>query len=82
MCACAIRLARVSVVVSGARSSDVSSTLNGQTVLSDAGILPNHPSPLVGSGMCSHPVPSRACRAVIRPDCGQIFVLNLSGMED
>ena len=37
MCAYAIRLARVSVVVSGARSSDVSSTLNGQTVLSDPG---------------------------------------------
>jgi len=47
MCAYAIRLARVSVVVSGARSPHVSSTLSGQIVLSDAGILPSHPSPLV-----------------------------------
>jgi tRNA(Arg) A34 adenosine deaminase TadA len=46
MCAYAIRLARVSVVVSGARASDASSSLNAYTVLSDASILPSHPAPL------------------------------------
>ena len=47
MCAYAIRLARVSVVVSGARSADASSRVNGHTVLSDASVLPKYPVPLL-----------------------------------
>lgn len=45
MCAFAVRLARVSVVVAGARSSDVSRRLNGWAVLSRTDILPDRPVP-------------------------------------
>jgi len=61
MCAYAIRLARVSVVVSGARSSDVSSRINGHMVLSDVSILPNHPVPVL-------------TRDVLEPECRAVFV--------
>jgi tRNA(adenine34) deaminase len=47
MCAYAIRLAHVSVVVSGARSSDALSLVNGLAVLTDTSLLPRHPVPLV-----------------------------------
>jgi tRNA(adenine34) deaminase len=47
MCAYAIRLARVSAVVSGARSSDASSPINGHSVLSDSSILPGYPVPFL-----------------------------------
>jgi hypothetical protein len=47
MCAYAISLARVSVVVSGTRPADTSTGINGHTVLSDASMLPSHPVPLV-----------------------------------
>jgi tRNA(adenine34) deaminase len=60
MCAYAIRLARVSVVVSGARPPDASSTVSGQTVLSDASILPSHPSPLL-------------IRDVLAPECRAVL---------
>jgi tRNA(adenine34) deaminase len=45
MCAYAIRLARVSLVVTGARSSDVSRLVNGWSVLTNADLLPNRPPP-------------------------------------
>jgi tRNA(adenine34) deaminase len=60
MCACAIRLAQVSIVVSGSRPSDVSSTINGHTVLSDASILSTHPVPLL-------------IRDVLEPQCRTVF---------
>jgi tRNA(adenine34) deaminase len=47
MCAYAIRLARVSVVVSGARSGDGEHAVNGHIVLTDARVAPNRPPPLV-----------------------------------
>ena len=61
MCAYAIRLARVSIVVSGTRPADTSTRVNGQTVLSDASILPSHPVPLV-------------IRAVLENECRALFV--------
>jgi tRNA(adenine34) deaminase len=60
MCAYAIRLARVSAVVSGARPPDVSSTVNGHTVLSDASILPSYPLPLLFRNVLA-----AECRAVL-----------------
>ena len=47
MCAYAIRLARISVVVCGAPGSDGGRALGGQTVLTDESVAPNHPPPLV-----------------------------------
>jgi tRNA(adenine34) deaminase len=51
MCAYAIRLARVSIVVSGTRPADVPARINGNTVLSDASILPSRPVPLLIRGV-------------------------------
>ena len=56
MCAYAIRLARVSVVVSGTRPADASNRINGHMVLSDASILPTSPVPLL-------------IRDVLEPEC-------------
>jgi tRNA(adenine34) deaminase len=61
MCAYAIRLAGVSVVVSGTRPADMSARINGQTVLSDATIVPSRPVPLV-------------IRDVLEPECRALFV--------
>jgi tRNA(adenine34) deaminase len=47
MCAYAIRLARISLVVSGARSGDANAPVSGFVVLTDPEILPNHPPPRV-----------------------------------
>ena len=47
MCAYAIRLARISVVVSGARSGDSNSAISGCAILTDGTLLPNHPPPTV-----------------------------------
>jgi tRNA(adenine34) deaminase len=47
MCAYAIRLARISVVVSGARGGDREHAVSGHTVLTDEGVAPNRPPPLV-----------------------------------
>lgn len=47
MCAYAIRLARVSVVVSGVRSGPVDHTIDGYAILTDASILPGRPPPVV-----------------------------------
>lgn len=47
MCAYAIRLARISVVVCGARGNDGGHAVNGHIVLTDEGAAPNRASPLV-----------------------------------
>ena len=47
MCAYAIRLARISVVVCGARGGDEGQAVNGHLVLTDERVAPNRPSPLV-----------------------------------
>jgi tRNA(adenine34) deaminase len=47
MCAYAIRLARISLVVSGARSGDAAAPISGFVVLTDPTILPNYPPPKV-----------------------------------
>lgn len=47
MCAYAIRLARISVVVCGARVGDGAQAVSGHVVLTDQCVVPNHPSPLV-----------------------------------
>jgi len=47
MCAYAIRLARISVVVCGARTSDGGQALTGYIVLTDERVVPNRPPPLV-----------------------------------
>ena len=47
MCAYAIRLARISVVVCGARGGDAEQAVSGNIVLSDEQVAPNHPPPLV-----------------------------------
>jgi tRNA(adenine34) deaminase len=46
MCAYAIRLARISVVVCGARG-DEGSVISGHRVLTDASLAPHHPPPSV-----------------------------------
>jgi tRNA(adenine34) deaminase len=61
MCAYAIRLARVSAVVSGTRPADMSIRINGHTILSDASILPSHPVPLL-------------IRDVLEGECRALFV--------
>jgi tRNA(adenine34) deaminase len=60
MCAYAIRLARVSVVVSGARPVAASSSVTGYTILADDSILPSHPPPLL-----IRDVLEAECRAVL-----------------
>jgi len=60
MCAYAIRLARVSIVVTGARSSDAERALNGWLVLTSADILPDRPPPAL-----VRDVLSRECHAVL-----------------
>lgn len=47
MCAYAIRLARISVVVCGARGGDGAQAINGHIVLTDESAAPNSPPPLV-----------------------------------
>jgi tRNA(adenine34) deaminase len=47
MCAYAIRLARVSTVVTGTGSTESDMALSGCTVLSDPRILPNRPPPVL-----------------------------------
>jgi tRNA(adenine34) deaminase len=47
MCAYAIRLARISVVVCGARGGDGEQAINGHIVLTDARVAPNRRPPLV-----------------------------------
>jgi tRNA(adenine34) deaminase len=47
MCAYAIRLARISVVVSGARGGDEGRAVSGFAVLTDEHVAPNHPPPVV-----------------------------------
>lgn len=47
MCAYAIRLARIGLVVSGAGGGDAGRAINGHVVLTDEGVAPNHPPPLV-----------------------------------
>jgi tRNA(Arg) A34 adenosine deaminase TadA len=46
MCAYAIRLARVSIVVSGTRSSNRLAADAAEAVLNDAGLLPGRTPPL------------------------------------
>jgi tRNA(Arg) A34 adenosine deaminase TadA len=60
MCAYAIRLARITCVVSGARSADAGSAINGYLVLIDAKILPGRTPPSV-----MRDVLARECRAVM-----------------
>lgn len=59
MCAYAIRLARLSRVVAGARSTDAAWALNGWRVLTDGDILPGRPPP-----SAIRDVLSRECNAV------------------
>ena len=47
MCAYSIRLARITVVVCGARGSDGGQAVSGHLVLTDERVAPNHPPPLV-----------------------------------
>jgi tRNA(adenine34) deaminase len=47
MCAYAIRLARVSLLVTGAHSPEEGQSPNGWTVLTQADVLPSRPVPLV-----------------------------------
>jgi tRNA(adenine34) deaminase len=47
MCAYAIRLARISVVVCGARGGEGQPGVSGHIVLADERVAPNHPPPLV-----------------------------------
>ena len=47
MCAFAIRLARISVVVCGARGGDGGQAVSGHIVLTDERVAPNRPSPMV-----------------------------------
>jgi tRNA(adenine34) deaminase len=47
MCAYAIRLARISVVVSGVREGGGEQSISGHIVLTDERVAPNRPPPLV-----------------------------------
>ena len=47
MCAYAIRLARISVVVCGARGGDGEQAVSGHTILTDGRVAPNRPPPFV-----------------------------------
>jgi tRNA(adenine34) deaminase len=62
MCAYAIRLARISVVVCGARSGDGERAVNGYLVLTDVRIAPHHAGPLV-----IRDVLAEACEQVRQP---------------
>jgi tRNA(adenine34) deaminase len=60
MCAYAIRLARISRVVAGARSTDATWALSGWHVLTSGDILPDRPPPSV-----IRDVLSRECQAAL-----------------
>jgi tRNA(adenine34) deaminase len=60
MCAYAIRLARVSSVISGTRSSEAARTVTGATVLTNQDILPDRPVPIVIEGVLDS-----ECRALL-----------------
>lgn len=47
MCAYAIRLARISLVVCGARGGDAGRAVSGDVVLTDESVAPNHAAPSV-----------------------------------
>ena len=47
MCAYAIRLARISIVVCGARGDEAGQPVSGHLVLTDERVAPNRPPPLV-----------------------------------
>ena len=47
MCAYAIRLARISVIVCGARGGDEGQAISGHGVLTDERVAPNRPPPVV-----------------------------------
>lgn len=47
MCAYAIRLARISVVISGARGGDADQAISGHIILTDETVAPNRPPPVV-----------------------------------
>jgi tRNA(adenine34) deaminase len=47
MCAYAIRLARIRIVVCGARGGDAGQAVNGHVVLTDVRVAPSRPPPLV-----------------------------------
>jgi tRNA(adenine34) deaminase len=51
MCAYAIRLARISVVVCGARAGDEGQAPSGHNVLTGESVAPNHSPPLVIRGV-------------------------------
>ena len=51
MCAYAIRLARISVVVCGAAAGDGGQAKSGHTVLTDERLAPNHPASSVIRGV-------------------------------
>jgi tRNA(adenine34) deaminase len=57
MCAYAIRLARISIVVCGARGSDGAHAVSGHLVLTDERVAPNRPPPVV-----SRDILGRECR--------------------
>ena len=59
MCAYAIRLARISVVVCGARGADAGQGVSGHIVLTGEGVAPNRPPPLV-----IHDVLVQECQSV------------------
>jgi tRNA(adenine34) deaminase len=60
MCAYAIRLARVSTVVTGTESSDAARALNGSVVLTSRDILPDRPVPTLITGVLN-----RECEALL-----------------
>jgi tRNA(adenine34) deaminase len=60
MCAYAIRLARISVVVAGTAPLSAPDVLDGWTVLTDARILPARPLPLIVRNVLAD-----ECRAVL-----------------
>lgn len=59
MCAYAIRLSRISIVVTGARGGDEGRAVGGGLVLTDESVAPNHPPPLV-------------IRDVLKADCQRV----------
>ena len=65
MCAYAIRLARISVVVCGARGDDGGHAVSGHIVLTDERVAPNRPVPLV-----IRDVLVQECQSVRDQGCG------------
>lgn len=61
MCAYAIRLARISMVVAGTQSSDAEATCNGVMILTDGTVLRNRPVPLLMRGVLE-----RECAALLK----------------